>query len=386
MDFALTEEHKMIREMVRNFAEKEIRHIVSDFDEKGIFPRDLVSRAADLGLMGVTVPAEYGGVGLDTVSYCIVEEELARVWASFGLIISANNSLSCAPIFNHGTEEQKKKYLIPLAKGEKLGCYAQTEPNAGSDVSGISTKASFDEKAGQYVINGNKTFITNGDVAAICVLIARTSRKVVVNNKVHQGLSAFIVEGGTPGFLVGKHENKMGIRGSSTVELIFDNCRIPKENILGKEGDGFKIAMQTLNGGRINIAAQAVGIARGALEESLKYSKERKQFGQSLCEFQITQFKLAEMATRIEAARLLTWRAAQLKDSGADFAKEAAMAKLFASEAAVYVTGEAVQIHGGHGYIKEYPVERMFRDAKITQIYEGTSEIQKMVISRRLLK
>lgn len=381
MDFELTEEQEMIREMVRKFAEKELRPVASKMDEEGKFPEEQVKKAAELGFFGATVPTEYEGCGFDTISYCILQEELSRVWASFGLTVSANNSLSCGPIIEFGTEEQKKRFLPDLAAGKTMGCYAQTEPDAGSDVAGMRTKAVLDKETNEYVINGSKTFITNGDRAAVCILLARTGKER------HKGISAFVVDTRRlKGFSVGRHENKMGLLSSSTVGLTFENCRIPVHSLLGKEGEGFKIAMNTLNSGRINIAAQSLGLAQAAFEEALNYSKVREQFGRPISNLQAIRFKIAEMSVRIDAARLLTYKAAWLKDKGANYSKESATAKLFASEAANFAADESLQIHGGYGYTKEYPIERIYRDSRIPRIYEGTSEIQKIVISNCLLK
>lgn len=379
MDFNLTEEQKMIREMVRNFAEKEVAPLAEKIDEKEIFPAENVKRMAELGLLGMMIPQEYGGSGLDVLSYVIAIEEIARYCASTAVIMSVNNSLVCDPIYKFGTEEQKKKYLIPLAKGEKLGCFCLSEPGTGSDAAAQKTTAT--KKGNQWILNGTKNFITNGPQADVAIIFAMSDR-----TKGYKGISAFIVEKGTPGYSVGKIEKKLGIRGSSTSQIVLEECVIPAENQLGKDGEGFKIAMTTLDGGRIGISAQALGIARGAYEDALLYAKQREAFGQPIANFQGLQWMLADMAMRIDAARLLIWRAAMLKQNGERYTKEAAMAKLFASETAMWVVTKAVQIHGGYGYIKDYRVERFFRDAKITEIYEGTSEIQRNIIAREILK
>lgn len=379
MDFNLTEEQEMIRKVVQDFAQNEVEPIAAEIDETKEFPRDNVNKMGKIGMLGVPFPQEYGGAGADTLSYVLTVEELSYACATHGVICSAHTSLGTHPIFKYGTEEQKQKYLVPLAKGEKLGAFALTEPNAGTDASGLKTIAKLDGDS--YVLNGNKIFITNAGQADIFVIMAMTDQ-----SKGNRGISAFIVERTTPGFTVGKKENKMGINASDTRELIFKDCRIPKENLLGKEGQGFKIAMATLDGGRIGIAAQALGIASRALDESTAYLKEREQFGRPLAKFQGLQWMVAEMATKIEAARNLVYKAAKTKDSGKRFSVEAAMAKYFASEAAMEVTTKAVQLHGGYGYMKDYPVERLMRDAKITEIYEGTTEVQKMVIAGSLLR
>ncbi len=379
MDFELTEEQKMIRETCRNFAEGQLKPIAAEIDKTHRFPEETVPKMAELGLMGITFPDEYSGSGMDYVCYAIATEELSRCCASTGVIMSAHNSLACCPTYYFGTEEQKKKFLAPMAKGEKLGCYGMTESGAGSDAAGTKTTAVL--KDGQWILNGTKNFITNGGYADIALIMARTDE-----GKDHRGISFFIVEKGTLGFSVGKSEEKLGICASSTTELVFEDCHIPEENLLGARGDGFKIAMHTLDGGRIGIAAQAVGIARAALEASIEYANERIQFNKPISSFQAIQWMLADMATRIDAARLLVYRAARLKDKNVRYSKEAAMAKVFASESAMWATTKAIQIFGGYGYTREYPVERFFRDAKITEIYEGTSEIQRLVIARSLLK
>ncbi len=379
MRFELTEDQKMIQQMVREFAEKEVAPLAAEIDAEARYPAETVKKMAELNLMGMMVPEKYGGAGVDTVSYVLAMEEIAKACASTSVIMSVNNSLVCDPLLRNGTEEQKQKYLVPLARGEWLGCFALSEPNAGSDAANQQTTAVL--KGDKWVINGRKNFTTNGAHADICILFAVTDK-----TKGHHGISAFIVELDTPGFSIGKIEKKLGICGSDTASLVFEDCLIPKENLLGELGKGFKIAMETLDGGRIGIAAQAVGIAQAALEQSIKYSKERVQFGQPISNFQAIQWMLADMATEIECARLLTLKAATLKDKGVRHTKESSMAKLFASETAMRATHKAVQIHGGYGYIKDYPVERYFRDAKITEIYEGTSEIQRLIIAANLLK
>lgn len=379
MDFKLSKEQEMIRTVMREFAENEVKPIAAEIDESGRFPRETVEKMARYHMMGIPFPVEYGGAGGDDIAYAIAVEELSKVCATTGVILSAHTSLACWPIYEYGTEEQKQKYLIPLAKGEKLGAFGLTEPNAGTDAAGQQTVAVLD--GDNYILNGTKLFITNGGEADIYIIFAMTDK-----SKGSRGISAFIVEKDYPGFSIGKIEDKMGIRGSSTAELIFRDCVVPKENLLGKEGEGFKIAMKTLDGGRIGIAAQALGIAEGALEESIKYIKERQQFGRPLSKFQGLQWMLADMATAIEAAKLLVYRAAYNKSNGLPYNKEAAMAKLYAANVAMDVTTKAVQLHGGYGYTKDYPVERMMRDAKITEIYEGTSQVQQMVIAANLLR
>ncbi len=379
MNLVLTEEQEMLKKMVRDFAEEEVAPGAAERDEEERFDRHLFDKLGDLGLAGIPYPANYGGSEAGIVSYAIAVEELSRACASTGVVLSAHTSLGSWPIYQYGTEEQKQKFLVPLAEGIKLGAFGLTEPSAGSDASATKTTAILDGDS--YILNGTKVFITNAGEAEIYVVFAMTDKE-----KKHRGISAFIVEKGTPGFSFGKAEKKMGIRGSATMELIFENCRIPKENLLGQEGQGFRIALSTLDGGRIGIAAQAVGIAQGALDEAIKYSKEREQFGQSISRFQGLQFMLADMATKVEAARLLTYKAANLEEQGLPYSQTAAMAKLYASETAMEVTTKAVQIFGGYGYSREYPVERMMRDAKITEIYEGTNEIQRVVIAANLLK
>jgi butyryl-CoA dehydrogenase len=374
----------MARSLFREFAEKEVKPHAIDVDETEVFPRETVEKMQKYGFMGIPIPKEYGGQGCDPLTYVMCVEELAKVCGTTAVIVSAHTSLCCDPIMHYGTEEQKQKFLVPLAKGEKLGAFGLTEPGAGTDAQGVQTKAVLDGDS--YVLNGSKCFITNGKEADIYIIIAYTDIQVDARGRKNKIFSAFIVEKNTPGFSFGTKENKMGIRGSSTYELIFQDCRIPKENLLGKEGNGFKIAMATLDGGRIGIAAQALGIAEGALDRTIAYVKERKQFGRSIGQFQNTQFQIADMATKCEAAKLLVYEAAEAKATKERFSVEAAKAKLYAAEVAMEVTTKAVQLHGGYGYIREYEVERMMRDAKITEIYEGTSEVQRMVISGALLK
>ena len=377
MDFHLTREQQMLRKMYREFAENEVKPLAQEIDEEERFPMETVEKMAKLGMMGIYFPKEYGGAGGDVLSYAMCVEELAKVCGTTAVIVSAHTSLCCAPIFEHGTEEQKKKYLPDLCSGRKIGAFGLTEPGAGTDASGQQTTAVLE--GDHYVLNGSKCFITNGNVADTFVVFAMTDKKAG-----NHGISAFIVEKDFPGFSQGKHEKKMGIRGSSTCDLIFEDCIVPKENLLGKEGKGFKIAMQTLDGGRIGIASQALGLAEGAIDEAVKYTKERVQFGRPLSKFQNTQFQLADMACRAQAAQYVVYAAAMKKQNHEPYSDAAAMAKLFAAETASDVTRRAVQLFGGYGYTREYPVERMMRDAKITEIYEGTSEVQRMVISSRL--
>ena len=379
MDFLLSKEHEMARTLFREFAETEVKPLAQEVDEDERFPSETVDKMKKLGFMGIPISKEYGGQGCDTLAYVLCVEELSKVCATTSVIVSAHTSLGSDPIKNFGTPEQKEKYLKPLASGKLLGAFALTEPNAGTDASGQQTKAVLE--GNHYVLNGSKIFITNGGKADIYIVFAMTDK-----SKGTKGISGFIVEKDFPGFSIGTKEKKMGIRGSSTTELIFENCIVPKENLLGAEGKGFGIAMTTLDGGRIGIAAQALGIAEGAYEETVKYVKERKQFGKPIAKFQNTQFQIADMATKIKAAQLLVYRAAIAKDTQKRFSVEAAMAKLYAAEVAMEVTTKAVQLHGGYGYTREYPVERMMRDAKITEIYEGTSEVQRMVISGNELK
>lgn len=377
MQFTLSEEHEMIRKMVRDFAINEVAPTASERDEEERFDREIFDQMAELGLTGIPWPEEYGGIGSDFLAYAIAVEELSRVCASTGVTLSAHTSLAGWPIFKFGTEEQKQKYLKPMAQGKKIGAYCLTESGSGSDAGGMKTMAR--KEWDHYVLNGSKIFITNGGVAEIYVVFATTDPE-----SKHKGTTAFIVESNFSGFKVGKKEKKMGIRSSPTTEIIFEDCIVPQENVLGEEGQGFKIAMMTLDGGRNGIAAQAVGIAQGALDAAVSYAKERVQFGKPIIANQGISFKLADMATNIEAARLLTYQAAWLESAGLPYGKASAMAKLFAGDTAMKVTTEAVQVFGGYGYTKEYPVERFMRDAKITQIYEGTQEIQRLVISRML--
>ncbi len=379
MNFALSNEHVMLQKMYREFTEVEVKPLAHDVDEKEEFPVETVKKLARYGFLGIPFPKKYGGQGGDYIAYAMAVEELSKACATTGVIVSAHTSLCANPIFEFGTEDQKLKYLVPLAKGEKLGAFGLTEANAGTDAGNQQTTAVLE--GDNYILNGSKIFITNGGYADIYIIMAMTDK-----SQGTKGISAFIVEADTPGFTVGKKEAKLGIRGSATCELIFEDCVIPKENLLGKIGQGYKIAMKTLDGGRIGIAAQALGIAQGALDETVKYVKERKQFGKPISYFQNTQFKIADMDTKVEAARMLVYKAAFNKDSGLNYSKEAAMAKLFAAETAMEVTVQAVQLHGGYGYTREYPVERMMRDAKITEIYEGTSEVQRMVIAANLLR
>ncbi len=379
MNFKLSEEHQMMRKMVRDFALKEVAPTAAERDENEEFDRSIFDKMGELGLGGIPWSEDVGGVGSDYLSYVIAVEELSRVCASTGVTLSAHTSLAGWPIYKFGNEEQKQKYLRPMAEGTKLGAYGLTEAGSGSDAAAMKTTAVRD--GNDYIINGSKIFITNGGEAEIYVVFALTQPELK-----HKGVSAFIVEKGTPGFSFGKKEKKLGIKSSPTLEILFDQCRVPAENRLGQDGDGFKIAMMTLDGGRNGIAAQAVGIAQGALDAALEYAKERHQFGKSIGKQQAIQFKLADMATKIEAARLLTYQAAWLESNGLPYGKASAMAKLFAGDTAMEVTIEAVQVFGGYGYTRDYPVERMMRDAKITQIYEGTQEIQRVVISNMLLK
>jgi alkylation response protein AidB-like acyl-CoA dehydrogenase len=379
INFNFSEEHIAVQEAARDFARNELLPTAIERDEHSKFPTEQVKKMGELGFMGMMVAPEYGGGGMDTVSYVLAIEEISKVDASAGVIMSVNNSLVCWGLEKYGSEEQKQQYLVPLASGQKLGCFALSEPEAGSDATSQHTTAL--EDGDFYVLNGTKNWITNGGSSDIALIIAQTHPELR-----HKGINVIIVEKGLEGFVVGKKEDKMGIRSSDTHSLMFSDARISKANRIGHDGLGFKFAMETLNGGRIGIAAQALGIAGGAFELALKYAQERKSFGKSIYEHQAIQFKLADMATRIEAARLLTFKAARLKDEHKDYVEAAAMAKLYASEVAMWATTEAVQIHGGYGYVREFHVERMMRDAKITQIYEGTSEIQKLVIARELLK
>ncbi|MGM7634766.1 acyl-CoA dehydrogenase [Bacillus sp. Hm123] len=379
MNFQLTEEHEMIRKMVRDFAKNEVEPTAAERDEEERFDMELFHKMAELGLTGIPWPEEYGGIGSDYLAYCIAVEELSRVCASVGVTLSAHTSLAGWPVYKFGTEEQKQKYLKPMAQGEKIGAYGLTEPGSGSDAGGMKTTARLD--GDDYILNGSKIFITNGGIADTYIVFALTDPE-----SKQRGTTAFIVEKDFAGFSVGKKEKKLGIRSSPTTEIIFEDCRVPKENILGEVGDGFKVAMMTLDGGRNGIAAQAVGIAQGALDASIEYAKERKQFGKPIVANQGISFKIADMATAVEASRLLTYQAAWLESQGLPYGKESAMSKLMAGDTAMKVTTEAVQIFGGYGYTKDYPVERYMRDAKITQIYEGTQEIQRLVISRMVTK
>ena len=379
MDFSLTDEQQQLRHTVREFAESEIAPHVMEWDEASQFPSEIIPKLAELGLLGVIFPEEYGGAGLGYIEYVIAIEELARVDGSVGLIVAAHNSLCTNHIYKFGSEEQRQKYVVPLAQGKKLGCWSLTEPEAGSDAGGTRTVA--EKRADGWVLNGAKTFTTNGHHAGVCVAMAVTDR-----SKASHGISAFIIEKGAPGFRPGKKENKLGMRASDTSEVVFSDCRIPACQLLGKEGEGFINSLQVLDGGRISIAALALGMAQGAYEAAAKYAKQRKQFGRTISEFQAIQFKLADMATQVEAARLLVYHAAWLADqSDARFTKESSMAKLYASEAAVRVANEVVQVFGGYGFVKDYPAEKYYRDVKLCTIGEGTSEIQRLVIARQLL-
>jgi len=375
----LTEEQQLLQRSVREFAEAEVRPLSRDLDETGHFPREMFKKAAELGLTGIAMPEEYGGAGMDHICYEIVIEEIARVCASTSVILSVQNSLYCDPIHRFGTEEQKKRFLAPFARGEKIGCYALTEPQAGSNAAALRTKAI--RKGDRYVVNGTKAWITNGGAADAAIVYVNTEPE-----KGEKGITALVMEKGTPGFAVGKEEKKLGIHATACTELSFTDCEVPVRNRIGQEGEGYKVALSTLDGGRIGIAAQATGIAQGAFEAALSYAQQRQAFGHPIAEFQAIQFMLADMATEIDAARLLARRAAWKQDSGARFTMEASVAKLFASEMATRVTHKAIQIHGGYGYSREYPVERAYRDARITEIYEGTSEIQRLVIASWVLK
>lgn len=378
MNIQLNEEQTLLRDEVRRFAEENVRPLAQEIDETGEFPRGTFAKAAEMGLTGVCVPEEYGGSGMDPISYCLVIEELSRVCATTGVIVSVNNSLVCDPILKFGNEEQKKEFLTPLAAGEKIGCFGLTEPGAGSDAASLRSRARRD--GDDYVLDGNKVFITNGTHADVALVFA-----TVDPEQKHRGITAFLVPADTPGYSHGVHQYKLGVQASGTTELAFENMRIPSRFRLGEEGDGFKIAMATLDGGRIGISAQAVGIAQGAFEEAITYAKDREQFGRPISSFQAIQHYLADMSTEIDAARLLTWKAAWAKQNRKRYSLEAAQAKLFSSEVAQKVTNKALQIHGGYGYTREYNVERYFRDARITEIYEGTSEIQKLVIASQVI-
>ena len=379
MNLELTEEQQLLQKSVREFAEAEVKPLAKENDETGKFPRELIQKAAELGLTGVAIPEVEGGSGMDHISYAIVVEEISRVCASTGVILSVQNSLYCDPIHRFGTEDQKKKFLLPFARGEKIGCYALTEPQAGSNAAALATKAV--RTGDKYVINGTKAWITNGGAADAAIVYVNTQPE-----KGEKGITALVVEKGTPGFAVGKEEKKLGIHATACTELSFSDCEVPAGNRIGEEGEGYKVALSTLDGGRIGIAAQATGIAQGAFEAALSYAQQRQAFGHPIADFQAIQFMLADMATEIDAARLLLRRAAWKQDSGARFSMEAAIAKLFASEMSSRVAHKAMQIHGGYGYSSEYPVERAYRDARITEIYEGTSEIQRLVIASWVLK
>jgi butyryl-CoA dehydrogenase len=383
MDLSLTEEHKMIRKMVRQFAEKEVAPIAAEMDENAEVPFENIKKMGELGLMGLTVSEEYGGGGMDTVSYCIATEEISKACASTAIVMGVQNSLVCHGIEKFGTEDQKQRFLVPLAEGKLIGAFALTEPEAGSDAAAQKTTMVLD--GDEYIVNGTKNFITSGGFADVILLFGVTDK-----SKGYRGTTALLVEKGTPGFSVGKEENKLGIRATDTSELVFEDCRVPVGNRLGEEGQGFKIALTDLDAGRISVAAQALGIAEAAYEAALEYAKAREQFGRPIAKFQGIRWMLADMATRIEASRLLVYNAALAKDrakeTGGRYSKEAAMAKLYASETASWVTDLAIQIHGGYGYVKDYPVERYYRDARITRIYEGTSEIQRMVIADQILR
>ncbi|MBO4655081.1 MAG: acyl-CoA dehydrogenase [Bacteroidales bacterium] len=379
MDFSLTKQEQLFLQMIREFAENEVKPLAAEVDEEERFPIETVEKMAKIGIMGIPIPKQYGGQGSTNQIYGMAVEELSRVCATTGVIVSAHTSLCMNPILEYGTEEQKMKYLPKLASGEWIGAFGLTEPNAGTDAAMQQTMAV--DAGDKWILNGTKIFITNASYANVFIVMAMTDK-----SQGTRGISAFIVEKGFKGFSIGKKEKKMGIRGSATCELIFENCEVPKENLLGELGKGFKIAMQTLDGGRIGIAAQALGIAQGAMDETIKYTKERKQFGKAIAAFQNTQFQLANLETRVQAARLLVRQASYKKDMHLPYSVDAAMAKLFAAETAMEVTTKAVQLHGGYGYTREYPVERMMRDAKITEIYEGTSEVQRMVIAGKLLK
>jgi len=378
VEFDLSEEHRLVQSTVREWATSRLLPLAAEMDRSGRYPPELLLELGEMGLMGVFIPEAYGGGGMNAVSCCIVIEEIARAEAALSAVVSVNNSLVCYPIFAFGTEHQKRMYLRELARGRKVGCYCLTEPTAGSDAASLRTTAR--DAGDHWVLNGTKIFVTNGVEADVLIVYARSDAESGSG-----GISAFIAERGDPGLAVGKVEHKLGIRASSTCEIVLEDCRLPKDRLLGERGKGFHIALATLDGGRIGIAAQALGIARAAMEDAVAYAKERRQFGRPIAEFQATQWKIADMATRIQAGRLLTYRAAWIRDQGRRHTKEASVAKLFASETAMWAATQAVQIYGGYGYIQDYPVERHFRDAKITEIYEGTSEVQRMVIARQLL-
>jgi alkylation response protein AidB-like acyl-CoA dehydrogenase len=379
MRLELTDEQQMVQGLAREFAEQEVKPIAAECDREARFPHATVKRMGELGLLGITVAEKHGGGGADTLAYALALEEVAVACASHAVVMSVNNSLVCEPLLKFGTPAQHERFLAPLASGRGLGCFALTEPQAGSDARNQTTLARRD--GDHYVLDGRKQFVTNGRESMVALVFAQTDPA-----KAHHGISAFLVEKGTPGFLIPKVEDKLGLRASDTAEFVFEGCRVPEMNRLGAEGQGFKVAMQTIDSGRIGIAAQAVGIARAALEASVAYAKERRSFGVPIGQHQMIQWMLADMATAVDAARLLTWRAAVLKDRGKPYGTASSMAKLFASEAAMRVTTDAIQVHGGYGYIKDYPVERFFRDAKITQIYEGTSQIQRLVVARSLFE
>lgn len=379
MDLGLTEEQTLLQRTVREFAETEVKPLAKELDETCHFPRDTFRRAAELGLTGVAFPEQYGGAGMDHLSYTIVIEEISRVCASTGVILSVQNSLYCEPIYRFGTEEQKQKFLTPFARGEKIGCYALTEPQAGSNAAALRTKAV--RKGDKYIVNGTKAWITNGGAADAAIVYTNTQPE-----KGEKGITALVIEKGTPGFAVGKEEKKLGINATACCELSFTDCEVPAANRIGAEGEGYKVALSTLDGGRIGIASQATGIAQGAFDAALAYSQQREAFGHPIADFQAIQFMLADMATEIDAARMLVRKAAWKQETGSRFSMEASVAKLFASEMATRVTHKAMQIHGGNGYSREYPVERAYRDARITEIYEGTSEIQRLVIAAWVLK
>ena len=381
MEFNVPKTHELFRQMIREFVEKEVKPIAAEVDENERFPMETVEKMAKIRIMGLPIPKQYGGAGGDNLMYAMAVEELSKACGTTGVIVSAHTSLGTWPILKFGNEKQKQKYLPKLASGEWIGAFGLTEPNAGTDAAGQQTMAVQDPETGEWILNGAKIFITNAGYAHVYVVFAMTDK-----SKGLKGISAFIVEANTPGFSIGKKEMKLGIRGSATCELIFENCRIPKENLLGDKGKGFKIAMMTLDGGRIGIASQALGIAAGALDEAINYAKERKQFGRSLAQFQNTQFQIANLDVKVEAARLLVYKAAWRESNNLPYSLDAARAKLFAAETAMEVTTKAVQIFGGYGYTREYPVERMMRDAKITEIYEGTSEVQRMVIAANIIK
>jgi butyryl-CoA dehydrogenase len=379
MRLELTDEQQMVQTLAREFAEQEVKPIAAECDREARFPHATVKRMGELGLLGIAIPEQHGGAGAGTLAYALALEEVAVACASHAVVMSVNNSLVCDPLLKFGTPEQHERFLAPLASGRGLGCFALTEPQAGSDATNLTTRGRRD--GDHYVLDGRKMFVTNGRESTVALVFAQTDPE-----RAHRGISAFLIEKGTPGFLVPKVEDKLGLRASDTAEFVFEGCRVPTANRLGTEGQGFKIAMQTIDRGRIGIAAQAVGIARAALEASVAYAKERRSFGVPIGQHQMIQWMLADMATGVDAARLLTWRAAALKDGGKPFATAASMAKLFASETAMRVTTDAIQVHGGYGYMKDYPVERFFRDAKITQIYEGTSQIQRLVVARSLFE